>query len=187
MPLNIGSNIATSRAAFGPAVVALGAAGTTPTDNIGLIEPDTPAEIEFQTDFGEVSNGNPMLTIFRYVRSQNFFLRVTSIEWSANRMSYALGTGATAIDANNEIFRFGGDPCPASVALHLQHVKCLAAHTINVRVWTAQSENGGFSVAFGQDPHQFAFAWKALRSTTNWAGGTLATDSQLVEIDIELQ
>lgn len=187
MPLNIGDNIQTTRTAFGPAVVALGPAGATPTENIGLVAPDTPAEIEFQTDFGEISNGNPMLTILRYVRSQNFFLRVASLEWSANRMSYAVGTGATSIDANNEIFRFGGDPCPASVALHLQHRKCLAAHTVNVRVWTAQSENGGFSVQFGQDPHEFGFGWKALRSTTNWAGGSLADDSQLVEIDIELQ
>lgn len=186
MPLNIGSNIDTTRAAFGPAVLALGAAGTTPTENIGLLAPDTPMEIEFQTDFGEVSNGNPMLTIFRFIRAQSFFMRATSIEWSANRLSYALGTGATVINANNEIYRFGGDPCPVSVALHLQHRKCLAAHTINVRVWTAQSENGGLAVQFGQDPHQFPYAWKALRSTTNWASGSLANDSQLVEIDIEL-
>lgn len=187
MPLNIGDNINTQRAAFGPAVLALGPAGTTPTQNIGLIENDTPIEIEFQTDFGEVSQGNPMLTIFRFVRSQNFFLRATSIEWNMNHLSYALGTGATLIDANNEIYRFGGDPCPVSVALQLQHVKCLAAHTINVRVWTAQSENGSVAVQFGQDQHQFPYAWKAIRSTTDWAGQTLAQDSQLVEIDIQLQ
>lgn len=187
MPLNIGSNLARTRSAFGPAVLALGAAGTTPTSNIGLISSDNPIEIEFATEFGEVRQGNPMLAEFRYVTSQDFYLRCPSIEWSANRLAYALGTGATSIDANNEIMTFGGDPCPFNVALHLQHVKCLAAHTINVRVWTAQSENGGFAIQFGQQTHEFAYAWKAMRSTTDWAGATLATDAQLVQVDIQLQ
>lgn len=185
MPLNIGSAVDTQRISFGPATIALGAAGTTPSSNIGAIGEDG-VELEFQSETRDIVQGNPKLPLFTYVQMQNFFVRCTSIEWSANRLLYALGTGATSISGTNEVYRFGGDPCPEQVALLIQHRKCTAAHTINVRVWKAQSETGGTTVTMGDDPHGFAFAWKAQRSTTNWAGGTLADDSQLVEIDIEL-
>lgn len=185
MPLNIGSSVNTQRISFGPATIALGAAGATPSGDIGAIGEDG-VELEFASEMRDITQGNPRLPIFKYVQNQNFFVRVTSIEWSANRLLYALGTGATSISGTNEIFRFGGDPCPEEVAILVQHRKCTAAHTINVRVWKAQSENGGTTVQLGDDPHGFEYAWRASRSTTNWAGGTLADDSQLVEVDIQL-
>lgn len=186
MSLNIGSGISTARVSMGPAVIFVGAAGSTPTADVGLIGDDG-AELEFQAEMGDLNAGNPMLTIMRYIKAQSVFLRVPSCEWSSNRLAYALGAGATSLSAGNEIFRFGGTPCPHEVALHLQHRKCTAAHTINVRIWKATTETGGLSVKFGADHHQFPFAWKGLRSTTNWAGGSLANTSELVEIDIELQ
>lgn len=185
MPLNIGSNVNTSRLSFGPATVAIGLAGATPTDNVGLIGEDG-VELEFASEMRDVTQGNPKTVVQTYVVSQNFFVRFTSIEWAANRLKWALGSGSTSISGTNEIFRWGGEPCPEAVAVHVQHRKCTAAHTINVRVWRAMSENGGTSVQLGDDPHGFAYAFKALRSTTNWAGEALDDDSQLVEIDIEL-
>lgn len=185
MSLNIGSGISTARVSMGPAVIFLGAAGTTPSADIGLIGDDG-AELEFQSEMGDIMAGNPALKIMRYNKAQSVFLRVPSCEWSANRLAYALGSGATSISGTNEIMRFGGQPCPYEVAILLQHRKCTAAHTVNVRMWKATTENGGLAVKFGQDHHQFPYAWTSLRSTTNWAGGALANDSEYVEIDIQL-
>jgi hypothetical protein len=185
MPLNVGSAVSTGRASFGPGVVALGLAGSTPSDNVGLIGEDG-VEIEFQSEMRDIVQGNPKIPIKSFAVAQNFFVRFTSIEWAAYRLAWALGTGATSVSGTNEVYRFGGGPCPTELALLLQHRKCTAAHTVNARLWKCTSETGSFSVQMGDDLHGFAFAFKGLRSATNWAGGSLASDSQLVEIDIEL-
>lgn len=185
MSLNVGSSINTSRVSFGQAVIFVGPAGSTPSTDIGLIGEDG-GEIELQTEFGDVMAGNPALSVMRYAKTQAAFLRVRSVEWSANLMSYGLGTGVTSISGTNEILRFGGQPCPTELAILLQHRKCTAAHTVNWRFWRVAPESGGFTVQFGQEHHGFDHSWKALRSTTNWAGTSLATTSMLIECDIAL-
>lgn len=185
MPLNVGT-VTTARMSFGPATIAVGAAGATPTTDIGSILPDDGVELEFQAEMSDIVVGNPKVPVYRFAKSHNFYVRATSIEWNANNLAFALGTGATAISGSNEVYRFGGDPCPDELAVLVQHRKCTAAHTINVRVWRAQSETGGLAVTLGEEVHGFPYAWKANRSTTNWAGASLAADSQLVEVDIQL-
>lgn len=186
MPLNVGSNLSSSRFSAGPAVIAVGVTGATPSSNIGYVS-DDPIELEWNVDMGEVSQGNPMLPFFQFAKAHNFFVRATSIEWSASRLAYATGAGVTTIDSNNEIMDFGGDPSPSELAILVQHRKFTAAHTVNARIWKAGPETGTVSTQFSPDGHGFNFAFKALRSTTDWAGATLATDSQLVRLDIQLQ
>lgn len=185
MPLNLGANISTSRTSAGQAVVFIGPAGSTPTADVGLIGEDG-AEVELQTEFGDIMAGNPAMTIERYAKVQNAFCRFRGVEWSANLFAYALGTGVTAISGTNEILRFGGDPCPDTLAILLQHRKCTAAHTINWRFWKVQPETGGFTMQFGQDHHGFDYSYKAIYAATNWAGSSLANTSNLVEMDIQL-
>lgn len=186
MPLNIGSSLSTSRVSYGPGVIAVGVSGATPTANVGFIGEDG-IECEWNVEMGEVSQGNPKLPFFQFAKAHNFFLRVTSIEWSAARLAYVTGGGITTINSNNEIMDFGGDPSPSTLALLLQHRKASAAHTINIRMWTAGPETGTVSTTLGDDPHGFPYAFKALRSATDWAGNTLGDSSQLVQLDIQLQ
>lgn len=185
MPLNVGGSVATARTSFGPAVIAMDASGATPTSNVGFIGDDG-VQIEFNSSMADIRQGNPKLPFFSFIQAQDFFLRWSSIEWSANRLAYALGVGVTSISASNEIVAWGGAPCPSSVALLAQHRKCTAAHTVNVRVWTAVPENATIQTQMGDDVHAFPFAFKALRTATNWAGASLASDSQLVQVDIQL-
>lgn len=186
MPLNVGDNLTTSRVSFGPGVIAVGVTGATPTTNVGYIGDDA-IELEWNSELGEITQGNPKIPFLQFARAQNFFVRWTSIEWSANRLALATGAGVTTINSSNEIMDFGGDPSPAQIAILVQHRKATVAHTINVRVWTAGPETGQVSTQLGDDPHGFGTAFKALRSTTDWAGNTLANDSQLVRLDIQLQ
>ena len=184
--MNVGT-VTTNRMSFGPAVVFLGPAGTTPLNDVGAIGDDG-VELELTSDMFDVMQGNPSNVVQRFVSAQNAFMRFNSIEWNVNQIGWTLGTGTTSISSSHEILQFGGDPCPDNVAMYLRHKKACVAHTVFVRFWTASPENGSFSVKFTRDAiqsHQHAF--KAIRSTTNWAGATLAEDSQLVEIDIQLQ
>jgi hypothetical protein len=186
VPLNVGDTLTTARVSFGPGVVAIGVTGATPTANIGYLGDDA-LELEWNNEMGEITQGNPKIPFLQFCRAQNFFARWTSIEWSASRLAYATGAGVTTINSNNEIMDFGGDPSPYQVAILIQHRKATATHTINVRIWTAGPETGTVSTQLGDEVHGFGLAFKALRSTTSWAGATLASDSQLVQLDIQLQ
>lgn len=184
--LNTGT-VTTSKMSFGPAVVYLGAAGTTPLSDVGSIGDDG-VELELTSDIFDVLQGNPSNVVQRFISAQNAMMRFTSIEWNVNQIAWTLGTGSTTISASSEKVQFGGDPCPTNVALYLQHRKACVAHTVFVRFWTASPETGGFSVKFTRDAvqsHQHSF--KAIRSTTNWAGASLATNAQLMEIEVQLQ
>lgn len=185
MPLNIGT-VTTSRMSFGPAEVFVGAAGATPTASLGTTAVDDGVALEFQAEMGEIVAGNPRTPVQRFAKMHGFVLRCTSLEFNANNLKFALGTGETSISGTHEIYRFGGDPCPEEVAVLAVHQKCTAAHTLNCRVWRAQSETGALSTQWGEEAHRYPYGWMALRSTTNWAGGSLASGSQLVEIDNEL-
>lgn len=186
MSLNIASNTAKTRSSFGPGVLYVGATGSTPSEEIGLVGDDG-ATFEVSGDQLEVRQGNPGLIEFGFFAQQGAMLGISSLEWSASRMQRALGAGSTSIDGNNEKFIFGGSPCVEEVAVWLEHRKCTAAHTVHVRLWKAMSAEGGLSVSLSRSAvHQFDYQWKAIRSATNWAGDSLANEAQLFEVDIQL-
>jgi hypothetical protein len=185
LPLNTGT-VTNNRMSFGPAVVFLGPAGTTPLSDVGAIGDDG-VEVEFTSDFIEVIQGNPGNVVQRYITMQNAFMRFQSIEWGVQQIGWTLGTGSTSISGSAETLQFGGDPCPDDLAIYLRHRKACVAHTIYVRFWKATPETGSFSTSFTREEvqaHQHAF--KAIRSTTNWAGTALNDDAQLVEVQITL-
>jgi hypothetical protein len=182
MGMNIGT-VTTSKMSFGPGILYLGAAGTTPTVDIGHIKEDG-LEIEVQQELGDIMGGNPLQTIMRFVKAQNVFVRAPGGEWNMTNLAYALGTGVTSVSAGHEIMNFGGKPCTHEVAIQMQHRKCTAVHTLYANIWKATTETGGLSIAFGQEQHSFAMGWKALRATTNWAGAALANDSELMQLDM---
>jgi hypothetical protein len=186
MPLNI-PTVTTSKMSFGPALVYLGPAGTTPLSDVGSIGDDG-VELEVTSNIIDIIQGNPGNVVQRFITQQDAFLRFNSIEWNVNQIGYTLGTGSTTISASSEKIQFGGDPCPTNVALYLQHRKACVAHTVFVRFWTATPETGSFQVKFTRDAVQgHAHAFKAIRSSTNWAGSSLAANSQLIEIEVQLQ
>lgn len=186
MSLNVPSNVSKIRSSYGPGVLYVGAAGTTPTTAIGLVGDDG-ASFEVSGEMIDIMQGNPRMIVESVFQSQMAILAISSLEWELTRMAYALGAGTTTVSASNETLVFGGEPQITKVALELQHRKCTASHTVNVRLWQAVSEGGQVGVAMNRGaPHRFPYRWKALRSTTNWAGATLDSAARLFEVDIEL-
>ena len=82
---------------------------------------------------------------------------------------------------------YGGEPCVTEVGVWVEHRKCTALHTVNIRIWKAVSEAGTVGVGMGAGSvHNFPYRWKGLRSATDWSGASLARDRQLFQIEIEL-
>lgn len=183
MPLNL-PTITRDDISFGPAVLFLGAAGTTPTTDVGAISEDG-VTVEFASETKSIMQGNPKLIELEFIQSQSVMVRVTSIEWNFDSLLFALGAGNTSASGTFEAFAFGGEPCVTEVALHVQHQMCQSGNTLNVYVWRAVGE-GNVSLPFTHDEHAFEYSWKALRSATDWQPVSLAADEQLIQILREL-
>ena len=186
MPLNIAGNNSKPRSSIGPGVLYIGATGTTPTVASGLITDDG-ATFEVGGETVDIQQGNPRLIEFAFFQSQSATLGITSIEWELTRIAQALGSGATTVSGSLETLDFGGEPCVQEYAVEVQHRKCTAVHTVNIRLWKAISEGGSMSVSMNAGAaHQFPMRWKAIRSPTNWAGGPLDNNKQLFQVAIDI-
>jgi hypothetical protein len=180
MPYNI-PTVTTNDISFGPAVLYLGTSGTTPLVDVGSISEDG-VSLEITSEKKYISQGNPRLNIYAFTQAQGAMVKVSSIEWDFTNLTYAMGAGETASPGGGlTTFKYGGDPLATLVALHIQHYMAVSGNTMNVKVWTAQSD-AGVSVQFGQDEHSFEYSWTAIRSTTNWGGDSLGEKVQLLEI-----
>lgn len=179
MPLNL-PTVTRDDISFGPARLFMGAAGATPVLDVGAISEDG-VTIEFASEIKDIMQGNPKLIEFSFIQSQSVTVKVASIEWDFTKLARALASGNTSASGTFEKFAFGGEPCVDEAALHIQHQMCRSADTVNVYVWRAVGE-GNSSLPFTHDEHKFEYSWRAMRATTDWAGVTLASDEQLIQI-----
>ena len=180
MPLNI-PTVTREDISFGPARLFLGAVGSTPSVDVGAITEDG-ITVEFASEQRDIMQGNPKLIELTFIQSQSVMVKVTSIEWNFDSLTFALGAGNTTVTGSDETFTFGGEPCVTEVALHVQHQMCQSSNTMNVYVWRAVGE-GNTSLPFTHDEHQFEYNFKALRADTDWAGVSLATNAQLIKVE----
>ncbi len=175
MPTVTASNIS-----FGPGRVFIGAAGTTPSVDVGAISEDG-IKITFMSSKKHIQQGNPKMKVLTFIDEQGADIEFTGIEWNVNLLQYGLGTGNTTSISASDTFAFGGDPIPDVVAMHIQHYGAQAGHTYNAYVWKAVS-NGDIEINLSHEEHKFPYKYTAQRATTDWAGATLAQDEQLVKI-----
>lgn len=179
MPLNL-PTITRDDISFGPARLFLGAAGATPTVDVGAISEDG-ISVEFASEMREIMQGNPKLIELKFIQQQGVNLKLTSIEWNFDNLAFALGAGNTSASGTFEKFAYGGEPCPTELAIHVQHQMCRSGDTMNVYVWRAVGE-GNTTLPFTHDEHAFEYTFNAMRSATDWAGNTLASDEQLIQV-----
>lgn len=176
----VGYNVPTyteSNFSFGPGRVFMGAAGATPTVDVGLIGEDG-VSFEFVNDKKDLFAGNPKAAVYRFNQSQGLKVSFSGVEWDFTRFAYAIGAGTTTSTSPSDTMVFGGDPITKKVAILVQHQMAVAGHTLNAYLWTAVSD-GGLSVKLGQDEHMFQYAWTCLRSTANWGADALARGAEL--------
>ena len=180
MPYNI-PTVTTNDISFGPAVLYMGASGSTPTVDVGSITEDG-VTIEITSEKKYITQGNPKINIYSFSQAQSVMLKVSGIEWDFTNLAYAIGAGVTTVSGTEETFAMGGDPLIETVALHVQHYMAVSGNTMNVYIWKAGSD-AGLSSVFGADEHSFEFSFTALRSTTDWNGASLGPKQQLVKFE----
>ena len=165
---------------FGPGILKMGASGSTPSVDVGAITEDG-ISIEPQNTTRDITQGNPKTIVYTFNQVQGVMVKLTGIEWDFTNLSYALGAGNTTTSAAEETFAFGGDALTKTVALHIQHQMAVSGNTMDAYIWTAVSE-ADVPLAMGHDEHQFAMAFKAQRTTADWAGATLPATEQLMKL-----
>jgi len=179
MPYNV-PTVTTSDISFGPARVFIGAAGSTPTTDVGAITEDG-VSIEITSEKRYITQGNPRVNYYNFTQAQDVMVSFTSIEWDFENFVDALGAGVTSTSGSDDVFEFGGDPTVDEVALHVQHYMASSGNTLNVYVWKATSAQG-FTMPFGQDEHQFEFRFTAIASDTTWSGGSTTATTRLIKL-----
>lgn len=180
MPYNV-PTVTTNDISFGPAVLYVGAAGTTPTVDVGSITEDG-VTIEIASEKRYIAQGNPRINYYTFTQAQSVMVKITGIEWDFDNFNYALGAGVTTSTGSEKTFTFGGDPIVQNVALHIEHYMAASGNTLNVYVWKATSE-GGLTLPLGQDEHQFEYNFTALAADTDWAGTALANQEKLLKLE----
>jgi hypothetical protein len=181
MPYNV-PTVTTNDISFGPAVIYLGAAGTTPTVDVGSISEDG-VSVEVTAEKRYIAQGNPRINYYNFTQAQAAMIKFTSIEWDFDNLTYALGAGITAVSGTEATFSFGGDPIVQQVALHVQHYMAVSGNTLNVYVWTATSDSG-VTLPFGQDEHAFEYSFTAIATDTAWDNTTaLGATEKLIKLE----
>jgi hypothetical protein len=180
MPYNV-PTVTTSDISFGPAVLYMGAAGATPTVDVGAISEDG-VSVEITSEKKYISQGNPRVNYYSFTQAQSAMVKITGIEWDFDNFLYALGAGTTTVSGAEKTFVFGGDPIVQQVALKVQHYMASSGNTMDVQVWTAASDSG-LTLALGQDEHAFEYSFTAIATDTAWDGTTaLGATEKLIKI-----
>jgi hypothetical protein len=163
---------------FGQGVMYAGAAGATPTVDIGAIRGD--AKLSITRTLLEVLQGAPQRLTAQFATKEEVTLTVTGIEWNVQNLQYALGAGELTLAAGEDDLEFGGDLNVDNIAIKTVH-SMPTGHTIEVYLWKAQG-GGEITVTFGDELHEFPYTFKALHAGSDWAGGTLADNKSLFKI-----
>ena len=177
MPYNL-PTYDTNRISFGPGILFMGVAGTTPFVDVGAVR--SGAELSITRDKLEVNQGAPSFRIASFSRKETISLTVTGIEWNLDNIAKALGAGVTTSSGAEDTIEIGGDVNFSVVALQYQHVTP-AGHTILINLWEGEAR-GEQSISFGDDEHEFPMTWDANRVVVDWSGVSLPVHQQLVKI-----
>ena len=166
---------------FGPGILKVGAAGATPTVDVGAIVEDG-ITITKKSAKKMIKQGNPKIGVYAFAQEVGAEVDFVGIEWNLNTLPYAIGAGNTTSSGSADTFAFGGDPLVKQVAISIQHEMAVTGHTLDVYVWKAVSAQDDMAIKLGADEHQFPRKYSALRSATDWAGGALPKTERILKI-----
>jgi hypothetical protein len=169
-------NYVADNISLGPAVMYVGAAGTTPSLDVGAIHEDG-MDFNVTREFLQVFQGSPKQLIKQFVIGETVELNVKTLEWNLLNLPIALGAGVTTSTGSRDEFSFGGDPDTDEIAVRIEHT-LPTGQTVSLFVWRAQPI-GEWTMNLKQDElHQFPFGFRALQTTVAWDGSDLPVGQQ---------
>lgn len=171
-----------NKISYGPGRLFLGAAGATPTTDIGALG-ENGLTIEFENEVQFVEQGSPAMKVLPYSTKHGLNITVNSMQYDFNTFYAGLGSGLTTVSGGTRRYGFGGDPKINSISLHVQHKMPQPGHTLNIYGWK-MAATGGTSIELQNQAHEMPWTWTALRASTKWGGGALADGEELVGFEI---
>ena len=127
-----------------------------------------------------MKQGSPEKIIKQWVITETVKFEAIGLEWNLDNLQYAIGTGVVTTTGDQTDITFGGDMDITEAALKFVH-QMPSGGTVEIDIWKAQSI-GELTVTFGNDPHEFPYAFMALDSAVDWAGEALPAEGRLCKI-----
>lgn len=166
--------------AFGPGVVFIGAAGSTPTEEWGAIDRDNPPSFELATERREIlQGGGGAMVVQRLNIAQRLSVSFGGLEVRPERIHQLVGSGAYTTTASEHIYTFGGEPLPDDYAIHIRNVLPKSGYTQDWYIWEANGDGNLSYTMSSAEEHKVPATFQATRVTTDWAGNALASGAQL--------
>ena len=175
MPYNLPS-YETDRFSFGPGILYIGVAGTTPLEDVGAVR--SGGSLGLAREVLEVPQGSPKQIVKRWATAETATLSLTGIEWNLQNLSRFLGVDYEV--GPPTVLPFGGDIEIEEVALRFVH-QTPAGGTVEVWMWKAQG-SGSIEITFGDEVHEFPYVFNATDSSTDWAGDALGSKEHLCKV-----
>lgn len=158
---------------FGPGVVYLALAGTTPTEDIGAV--DTGMTLTHSVDALDAMQGTPRRIIASFRQAESVTFAFTGLEWNLANLEKYLGGGDHEAGPP-ETFGFGGSLRYTEVSMMLRHQMPpnpgkTVGDCIEIRIWKARAV-GDMAFTFGDDLHNFPTSFQALDVGYEWGNPT---------------
>lgn len=169
----------TDNITFGPAVITIGAVGTTPSVEIGAVTGDH--EFNVGQELLELYQGSPQTLVQQYVQKEDVGISFSGVEWNLDNLKYFLGSGSTGASGAEETFEFGGTMTKASYAMRYVH-RTATGGTVDIHLFNVQGA-GGLPIAMKEtDFHEFPFEFKVLEGSTDFEGSALVDGKKRFKI-----
>ena len=156
----------TDNLSFGPGIVYIGASGTTPATDVGLVA--SGAQLQVTGSNIDVRAGSPQVLVKRFRQVSDVTFSFTSQEWNYENLRRALGAGTTT----STTYDYGADPLYTEFAIQFVH-RMPSGTTQYLRLWSVVPD-GELTINFGDDLAEFPQAFTCLAVSADWAGNTLS-------------
>ena len=169
--------IDTTKFSFGPGVLKIAVAGTTPVTDVGAVR--SGATFTVTRTLLDVFQGSPQKLVKSYCTKEESVLVATGIEWNLARLKDVLGAGEIT---GSTLLEFGGDMSMAEVSLQFIH-QTPVGDCVVLSIWKARGA-GTIAVAYGDAIHEFPYSFSAIEATCDWASSALAEKKKLWKMEI---
>jgi hypothetical protein len=179
MALNLSSAGKTSRLSFGGGILYVGAAGATPSTDVGYARG---AQLSVTRSKLTVLQGVPRTFITQFANEESIQLQFTGLEWNLDHLQKLLGAGRLTNPGAATAMGFGGDINFSQVAVRYVH-QLPGGQTAECKIWKGLGM-GEMQLNFGEDLHEFGYTFQAIDSATRWDGTANQSDERLLRIEL---
>jgi len=169
MPYNL-PNFDVQRISIGPAIIYVGAAGQTPTIDLGAVYE---ADLKITAEDAKFFAGSPAGLQWRQTKKVEATLTVKGLEWNLSTWQKTLG-GYFGEEGNVETLYATGDIVD-SMSLRAVH-QTPSGGTIIIDFFKALPSSAP-EVTFGFSPHQIPFTFSAVVAKYDFAGNALPANT----------